>query len=91
MISMWASVRAAGNHLSRLYPTWELNGHKKTHIANAEGRTKHAKGRPLRWDAAEVGTAKLIDQLAVLADCPKARSFSIYDRCKARYARYYGP
>jgi hypothetical protein len=25
------------------------------------------------------------------ANCEKARSFSIYDRCKVRYARYFGP
>lgn len=24
----------------------------------------------------------------VLADCPKSRSFSVYDRCKVRLARY---
>jgi hypothetical protein len=29
------------------------------------------------------GDARLTDLL--LADCPKARSASIYDRCKARY------
>jgi hypothetical protein len=31
---------------------------------------------------AEHGGAKLTDLLATLADCPKAQSFSIYDRCK---------
>jgi hypothetical protein len=34
---------------------------------------------------AEHGDAKLTDLLASLADCPKARSASIHDRCKARY------
>jgi hypothetical protein len=34
---------------------------------------------------AEQGDAKLIDLLTTLADCPKARSVSIYDRCKAVY------
>jgi hypothetical protein len=34
---------------------------------------------------AEHGDAKLIDLLTTLADCPKARSVSIYDRCKAVY------
>jgi hypothetical protein len=29
--------------------------------------------------------AKLTDLLVTLADCPKARSFSVYDRCKAVY------
>jgi hypothetical protein len=24
----------------------------------------------------------------ILANCPKAQAFSIYDRCKVRYARY---
>ena len=32
------------------------------------------------------GDAKLTDLLQVLADCPKARSVSIHDRCKAVYA-----
>jgi hypothetical protein len=31
---------------------------------------------------AERGDAKLTDLLATLADCPKARSASIHDRCK---------
>jgi hypothetical protein len=29
------------------------------------------------------GDAKLTDLLRALADCPKARSMSIHDRCKA--------
>jgi hypothetical protein len=29
--------------------------------------------------------AKLTDLLATLADCPKARSVSVHDRCKAGY------
>ena len=33
------------------------------------------------------GDARLPDLLSVLADCPKARSVSIHDRCKAVYAR----
>ena len=32
-----------------------------------------------------MGDAKLTDLLTTLADCDKARSFSIYDRCKAVY------
>jgi hypothetical protein len=38
---------------------------------------------------AEHGDAKLTDLLATLADCPKARSASVYDRCKGsvRWAR----
>jgi hypothetical protein len=31
------------------------------------------------------GDAKLTDLLVTLADCPKVRSLSIYDRCKAVY------
>jgi hypothetical protein len=34
---------------------------------------------------AEHGDAKLTDLLVSLADCPKARSVSIHDRCKAVY------
>jgi hypothetical protein len=34
----------------------------------------------------EHGDAKLTDLLVTLADCPKARSVSVYDRCKAVYA-----
>ncbi len=33
----------------------------------------------------EHGDAKLTDLLQTLADCPKARSASIYDRCRAVY------
>jgi hypothetical protein len=34
---------------------------------------------------AEHGDARLTDLLQTLADCPKARSASIYDRCRAVY------
>jgi hypothetical protein len=34
---------------------------------------------------AEHGDAKLTDLLVTLADCPKARSVSVHDRCKAKY------
>jgi hypothetical protein len=34
---------------------------------------------------AEHGDAKLTDLLVTLAECPKARSVSIYDRCRAVY------
>jgi hypothetical protein len=34
---------------------------------------------------AEHGDAKLTDRLVTLADCPKARSFSMHDRCRAVY------
>jgi hypothetical protein len=33
---------------------------------------------------------RLPELLTIVADGPKARSFSIYDRCKAQYARYCG-
>ena len=33
----------------------------------------------------EHGDAKLTDLLVTLADCPKARSASVHDRCKAVY------
>jgi hypothetical protein len=48
-----------------------------------------AYGRHGRYDVeklmAEHGDAKLTDSLATLADCPKARSASVCDRCKAVY------
>jgi hypothetical protein len=31
------------------------------------------------------GDAKLNDHMPTLANCDKARAFSLYDRCKARY------
>jgi hypothetical protein len=34
---------------------------------------------------AEHGDAKLTDLIVTLANCEKARSFSVYDRCKAVY------
>jgi hypothetical protein len=34
---------------------------------------------------AEHGDAKLTDLLTTLADCPKTRSASIHDRCRAVY------
>jgi hypothetical protein len=36
---------------------------------------------------AEHGDAKLTDLLVTLANCPKARSASIHDRCKAVFER----
>ena len=36
---------------------------------------------------AEHGDAKLTDLLQALANCPKARSVSIHDRCKPGYER----
>jgi hypothetical protein len=34
---------------------------------------------------------RLPELLTIIADCPKARSVSIHDRCQARCARYYEP
>jgi hypothetical protein len=46
-------------------------------------------GRRGRWSVAKLmkehGDAKLTDLLQTLAACPKARSASIHDRCKAVY------
>jgi hypothetical protein len=36
---------------------------------------------------AEHGDAKLTDLLVTLADCEKARSPSVHDRCKATYGQ----
>jgi hypothetical protein len=36
---------------------------------------------------AEHGDAKLTDLLQTLADCPKANSVSVHDRCKAVYGQ----
>jgi hypothetical protein len=50
-------------------------------------------GRRERYDVENLkrqhdGDVKMPDLLAALvANCPKARSFSIYDRCKAVYER----
>ena len=38
-----------------------------------------------RLIAAHGADAKLTELLVTLANCQKARSFSIYDRCKARF------
>jgi hypothetical protein len=35
----------------------------------------------------QYGDARLPELLDVLADCPKARSQSVYDRCKAVYGK----
>ena len=48
-------------------------------------------GRRGRYSVAKLmeqyGDAKLTDLLSTLADCPKARSASIHDRCKAVYGQ----
>jgi hypothetical protein len=31
---------------------------------------------------------RLPELRTILADCPKAKAFSIYDRCRVRYERY---
>ena len=40
---------------------------------------------------AKHGDARLTDLLVTLANCAKASSVTVHDRCKVRYARYYGP
>jgi hypothetical protein len=48
-------------------------------------------GRRGRYNVARLmeqhGDAKLPELLYVLADCPKAKAASIYDRCKAPYGK----
>jgi hypothetical protein len=48
-------------------------------------------GRFGRYNVAKLiekyGDARLPELLDVLADCPKARSQSVYDRCKAVYGK----
>jgi hypothetical protein len=48
-------------------------------------------GRRGRYNIARLmeqhGDARLPELLYVLADCPKARSFSVYDQCKVVYGR----
>ncbi|HZZ24534.1 MAG TPA: hypothetical protein VFE60_18990 [Roseiarcus sp.] len=48
-------------------------------------------GRHGRYSIAKLieqyGDARLPEPLDVLADCPKARSQSVYDRCKAVYGK----
>jgi hypothetical protein len=47
-------------------------------------------GRRRRYHVARLieqyGDAKLTDLLVKIADCPKARSVSVHDRCKAVYS-----
>ena len=49
------------------------------------------RGRAGRYNVAKLmeqyGDAKLPELLYVLADCPKAKAASIYDRCKAVYGK----
>jgi hypothetical protein len=35
----------------------------------------------------QYGDAKLPELLYILADCPKAKAASVYDRCKAVYGK----
>jgi hypothetical protein len=48
-------------------------------------------GRRGRYTVAKLieqyGDAKLPDLRHVLANCPKAKSHSVYDQCKVRYGR----
>ncbi len=49
-------------------------------------------GRRGRYNVARLtakhGNAKLPELAAQIADCPKARTASIYDRCKVRWAAW---
>jgi hypothetical protein len=49
---------------------------------------RHGRYNVARLVAAHGGDAKLTELLATLANCDKARSFSIHDRCKARLERF---
>jgi hypothetical protein len=46
-------------------------------------------GRRVRYNIARLiekyGDAKLPELRHILANCPKARSFSVHDQCKVRY------
>ena len=64
--------------------------HEPTLTIVCERCGRHGLYSVKRLIAAHGADAKLTDLLVTLANCEKARSFSIYDRCKARYARYYG-
>jgi hypothetical protein len=46
---------------------------------------RHGRYNVQRLIAAHGADAKLTDLLVALADCEKARSFSIHDRCKAKF------
>jgi hypothetical protein len=46
---------------------------------------RYARYNVARLIAAQGADAKLTDLLATLANCEKARSASIHDRCKARF------
>jgi hypothetical protein len=49
-------------------------------------------GRRGRYNVARLiekqADTKILFLLPAIADCPKARSTNIYDRCKARYERH---
>jgi hypothetical protein len=42
---------------------------------------------PLHHRPPHGGDARLTELLYILADCPKARAFSIHERCKAVYGK----
>jgi hypothetical protein len=49
---------------------------------------RHGRYSLKRLIAAHGADAKLTDLLVILANCEKARSFSIYDRCKAKFEAF---
>ena len=46
---------------------------------------RHGRYNVARLIAVHGADAKLTDLLLTLANCEKARSFSVYDRCKAKF------
>jgi hypothetical protein len=53
-----------------------------------ERRGRHGRYNVARLIAAHGAEAKLPDLRATLANCEKARSFSIHNRCKARFGGF---
>jgi hypothetical protein len=59
-----------------------LEAHYADHIALTQSGRARCRMKRL---TAQHGNAKLTELLATLADCAKARSVNVHDRCKARY------
>jgi hypothetical protein len=49
---------------------------------------RHGRYNVARLIAAHGPDAKMTELLVTLANCEKARSFSVYDRCKAKYVGF---
>jgi hypothetical protein len=54
-------------------------------VIGCERCGRHGRYTVQRLIATHGADAKLTELLVTLANCEKARSFSIYDRCKARF------